>query len=405
MMKIGIRYNLLYPLMLIIFSFFRKIDSILMYDIIGVKGSLLLTLIMFMSEFFSGLILFRYHMAFLRRENKSTFMGIDLIEGQTEIHSPDSNIKIYLLIFCATFFDFVEFLLQTYHIPSYFDDVSISIDIRLRSILILCSALCCYFILKFPIFRHQIFSLIIILICLIIVIFSEYYFIYYLGKNDQIHYLLLLAFICQIFNSFLDLVEKYLLEYDFVNPFKMLMIEGFFGSIITTAYYFLPGISFEINNSKGIEESQFIILLVTFLIVYFLLSGARNSYRVATNKLYSPMTRTLADSILDPLLIIYYYFFDDDFKVDGKRNIAYFIINLATSIIMVFCSCVYNELIILFCCKLEYDTHHEVSIRAKDIEKAYELSSEESSDLYSSFNSDYDINSEKSAKSNKNFFE
>ena len=405
MMKIGIRYNLLYPLMLIIFSFFRKIDSILMYDIIGVKGSLLLTLIMFLSEFLSGLILFRYHMAFLRRENKSTFMGIDLIEGQTEIHSPDSDIKIYLLIFCATFFDFVEFLLQTYHIPSYFDDVSISIDIRLRSILILCSALCCYFILKFPIFRHQIFSLIIIFICLIIVIFSEYYFVYYLGKNDQIHYLLLLAFICQIFNSFLDLVEKYLLEYDFVNPFKMLMIEGFFGSIITTAYYFLPGISFEINNSKGIEESQFITLLVTFLIVYFLLSGARNSYRVATNKLYSPMTRTLADSILDPFLIIYYYFFDDDFKVDGKRNIAYFIINLATSIIMVFCSCVYNELIILFCCKLEYDTHHEVSIRAKDIEKAYELSSEESSDLYSSFNSDYDINSEKSAKSNKNFFE
>ena len=405
MMKIGIRYNLLYPLMLIIFSFFRKIDSILMYDIIGVKGSLLLTLIMFLSEFLSGLILFRYHMAFLRRENKSTFMGIDLIEGQTEIHSPDSDIKIYLLIFCATFFDFVEFLLQTYHIPSQFDDVSISIDIRLRSILILCSALCCYFILKFPIFRHQLFSLIIILICLIIVIFSEYYFVYYLGKNDQIHYLLLLAFICQIFNSFLDLVEKYLLEYDFVNPFKMLMIEGFFGSIITTAYYFLPGISFEINNSKGIEESQFIILLVTFLIVYFLLSGARNSYRVTTNKLYSPMTRALADSILDPLLIIYYYFFDDDFKVDGKRNITYFIINLITSIIMVFCSCVYNELIILFCCKLEYDTHHEVSIRAKDIEKAYELSSEESSDLYSSFNSDYDINSEKSAKSNKNFFE
>ena len=344
-------------------------------------------------------------MAFLKRENKSTFMGIELIEGQTEIHSPDSNIKIYLLIFLATFFDFIEFLLQTYHIPSIFDDVSISIDIRLRSILILCSALCCYFILKFPIFRHQIFSLIIILICLIIVIVSEYYFVYYLGSNDRIHYLLLLAFICQIFNSFLDLVEKYLLEYDFVNPFKMLMIEGFFGSIITTAYYFLPNISFEISNSKEIKKPKFITLLIIFLIVYFLLSGGRNSYRVATNKLYSPMTRTLADSILDPFLIVYYYFFDDDFKVGEDQNIAYFIINLATSIIMVFCSCVYNELIVLFCCKLEYDTHHEVSIRAKDIEKAYELSSEESSDLYSSFNSDYEVKSEKSAKSKTNIFE
>jgi hypothetical protein len=404
-MKIGIRHNLLYPLMLIIFSFFRKIDSILMFEIIEFKCSLLLTLLMFLSEFFSGLILFQYHLTFLKRERKSTFMGIELIEGQTDINSPDSSIKIYLLIFLATLFDFIEFILQTYHIPSKFDDASISIDIRLRSILILCSAFCCYFILKFPIFRHQIFSLIIILICLIIVIFSEYYFVYYLGKNDQIHYLLFLAFICHIFNSFLDLVEKYLLEYDFVNPFKMLMVEGLFGSIITTSYYFLPNISFEINNSKGMEEAKYIILLVTFLVIYFLLSGARNSYRVTTNKLYSPMTRTLADSILDPLLIIYYYFADHDFKVNGKRNIFYFIVNLITSIIMVFCSCVYNELIVLFCCKLEYDTHHEVSIRAKEIEKAYELSSEESSDLYSSFNSNSDINSEKSAKSNKNIFE
>ena len=405
-MKIGIRYNLLYPLMLIIFSFFRKIDSILMNYFIGLEDSLLLTLIMFLSEFFSGLILFRYHMAFLKRERKSTFMGIELIEGEIDIHSPDSNLKIYSLIFLATFFDFIEFLLQTYYIPSKFGNLSISIDIRLRSILILCSALCCYFILKFPIFRHQIFSLNIILICLIIVIISEYFFVYYLGKNSQIHYLLLLDFICQIFNSFLDLVEKYLLEYDFVNPFKMLMIEGLFGSILTTiSYYFDFKNPFDINKSKNLGKPTFIILLVIFLVLYFLLSGGRNSYRVTTNKLYSPMTRTLADSILDPFLIIYYYFIDKDFKVDGVQNIAYFIINLATSIIMVFCSCVYNELIVLFCCKLEYDTHHEVSIRAKDIEKAYELSSEESSDLYSSFDSDYEIKSEKSAKSKTNIFE
>ena len=404
MMKIGIRYNLLYPLMLIIFSFFRKIDSILMKKIIEFKSSLLLTLIMFLSEFLSGLILFRYHLAFLKRDRNSTFMGIELIQGQTEIHSPDSNIKIYLLIFLATFFDFIEFLIQTYYIPSHIDDVSISIDIRLRSVLILCSAFCCYFILKFPIFRHQIFSLIIILVCLIIVLFSEYYFIYYLGNDGEIHYLLLLAFTCHIFNSFLDLVEKYLLEYDFVNPFKMLMIEGLFGSILTTSYYFFIN-SFEINKPKDISEATYITLLVIFLVLYFLLSGGRNSYRVATNKLYSPMTRTLVDSILDPLLIIYYYCAENDFKVKGKPNIPYFIINLATSIVMVFCSCVYNELIILFCCRLEYDTHHEVSIRAKDIEKTYELSSDESSDLYSSFNSDSDISSEKSAKSKKTFFE
>ena len=66
--KIGIRHNLLYPFMLIVFSFSRKIDSILMDKFIGFDGSILLTLIMFLSEIISGLILFLYYNKFYQKK-------------------------------------------------------------------------------------------------------------------------------------------------------------------------------------------------------------------------------------------------------------------------------------------------------------------------------------------------
>ena len=102
-----------------------------------------------------------------------------------------------------------------------------------------------------------------------------------------------------------------------------------------------------------------------------------NAYRVTTNKLYSPMTRALCESIFAPLLIIYYYCWENDFRLKNN-NLIYFIINLILSIIMVFSACVYNELFVLFCYNLEYDTYKQVSIRAKNIETNFELSLEDS---------------------------
>ena len=64
MIKIGVRYNLIYPLFLFIFSFLREIDSIALSKI-GFNGSLLLTFLMFFAEFISGLILFIYQTSFL----------------------------------------------------------------------------------------------------------------------------------------------------------------------------------------------------------------------------------------------------------------------------------------------------------------------------------------------------
>ena len=369
MIKIGIRKNLIYPLMLIITTSIRKIDSILMIKINNFEASLFLTFIMFFGEFVFGIIIYLSNLLFLTKNKKSkenasrnsSLLGIKLIQRKSKLKIPDKKYKIYFIIFMTTFFDFNVFLLQTYYLPGFYKFVSVTLIIRLRSTLTICSAFLCYFLLKMPIYRHHIFSLIIIIICLIIIIFTEYIY-------ERIIYLysaLLFNFFVYFFNSCLDVSEKYLLEYNYINPFKLLMLEGIIGFILTSIFSIWVNPLKEIKEVFDGEESIFkLYLLIIFLIIYFLSSGGRNIYRIITNKLYSPMTRTLTDCILDPLLLFFYYFFEEDFKSEGEQNILFFIINIIASFIIVFSSCVYNELFVLFCCNLEYNTYYQISRRS-----------------------------------------
>ena len=71
MIKIGIRNNLIYPLMLIINTSIRKIDSILMIKINNFEASLFLTFIIFFGEFVFGIIIYLSNLLFLTKNKKS----------------------------------------------------------------------------------------------------------------------------------------------------------------------------------------------------------------------------------------------------------------------------------------------------------------------------------------------
>ena len=368
MIKISLRPNLKYPLQLIIWSFIRSVERELIGIFFSVQINLMFLSLMFLGEFIFGLIFYLWNLHFLSKEVNRSFMGIKLklIQGKSEISHPDKNIKIYFLIFMASFFDFTLFLLDTYFLPRlYYNRISISLTVRLRSILTLCSALLCYFLLRFPILKHQLFSLLIIFICLLSVIGSEFYFRY----SSLIFYALIFTFVIYFLNSCLDIVEKYLLEYNYINPFKIIMLEGIIGLLLITLYSIINGIN-PFNEIKTNDT----VLLVIFLLIYFASGAGRNIYRIITNKLFSPMTRTLTDSILDPISIILYYKYNNDFIYKREVNF-YFIINLVISFIIVICGCIYNEILVIFCCQLDENTHSQVAHRASILEKDYELSS------------------------------
>ena len=78
-------------------------------------------------------------------------------------------------------------------------------------------------------------------------------------------------------------------------------------------------------------------------------------------------------------MVIYYFVSEED---DSDNNLYSFIINLIISFITVFCSLIYNDFIILFCCDMERNTHFEVSKRAS----VMDLEALNDSDCDSTFN-------------------
>ena len=81
------------------------------------------------------------------------------------------------------------------------------------------------------------------------------------------------------------------------------------------------------------------------------------------------MAKTLTDYILNPIYIIIDFARGKDFLSKENLRIPYFILNLIISFIITICGCVYNEFIILFCFKFEYETHNQITIRASFIPK------------------------------------
>ena len=80
MIKFAKRRNLIYAMMFVIFNFLRKADSIVMKNYIGFSGSLILTSLMFIADFISGLIVYLYNLKYLKEKEASKFMGIVILK-------------------------------------------------------------------------------------------------------------------------------------------------------------------------------------------------------------------------------------------------------------------------------------------------------------------------------------
>ena len=377
MIKISLRPNLKYPLQLIIWSFIRSVERELIGIFFSVQINLMFLSLMFLGEFIFGLAIFLYQNHYLKQklkeENKNsviispTFAAIKLITNKQDIMKrSDSDFKIFFLIVINAFYDFVEFALSAEVLPKFIT-ASSSIELRLNGILIIIQALCYHHILKLPIFRHQIFSLIIIAICLSLTIIIEFIFqdINIFLSYPKFLLLFLILFLIQLFNSILDLVDKYLFEYNYLNPFKTLMIEGFAGFVYSVIYSIYRNPFSSLIEYYNNNTSENFIILIFLLIIYIALCGIQNSYRVATNKIYSPMAATLSQYFLNPIYIIFSLIVGGDFTSNGKTNYIYFILNIFLSIIISLCGCVYNEFIILFFCNLHQETFSQISSRAE----------------------------------------
>ena len=334
---ITIRRNLLYVIYLMVYYFLRKVDLIIISEKFKFNESLIFTFLMLFGEFVAGFAIYIYQRYFFKkRPNKaSTYLGIELLQNDIILTRPDNILKILLLIFFCAYFDFVQFVILTFFMPK-FSALSPTAESRFGGGIIIVGALICYYTLKFKILKHQNYSLLIIAICLIIITILE---IIFQGKgvpfgNFFIAYLLLLGYIVLV--PFTDVIEKYLIETDSMNPFLILGIESIFGLILAGIYSEgenpfkdLPRIY---RECSGGEFALFIFLLF----LYFALSGALNAYKILINGIFSPMVKTLSIYILNPIIYTYYFIIGYDFLSEGERNWFYFIANIIIAIIVSF---------------------------------------------------------------------
>lgn len=359
-----------YLLLLFLYHLIRKIEGMMMSKITKFGDSLTLTLIMFLAEISGGFLVSRYQkVLFKKKEEKTnTHNKITLIQREARLFFKDSLLKIYSLIFFAAFFDFAEFIILCI-IP----DIAVlskTCDSRICIIITITSSLLCSFALKIKTGRHQHCSLIAMGFCSFIIFIIE---LIYKSKgvnfgNFISAYLLV---ICRlIFVSYIDVVEKYLVETNHLSMYKILGLEGCFGFFLCFIYALVMGKNpfLEIDKVyKGLGTWEK-ALLIFFLILYFILCAAVNIYKIMCNVLYNPMIKSLTGYFLNPLFIIYYFIYENDFLIEGEKNFFYFIINLILSVIINILGFIYNEFFIVNCCGLQKDTHFGISKRALENE-------------------------------------
>lgn len=389
MIKISTRKNILYLLLLFAYYYLRKIDGIIISKVLDFHSSFIFTFLMAFGELFGGLAIYLYQkFLFINNKSSSKRFLIKIIGKKKKMNRADGWIKIIILIFFASFFDFYESIILNYIIQGL-AEISPTIDQRLCFIITISSSLICTYALRLKIGRHQVFALIGMGISSGIVIILEIIF-KIKGKVLSKLVIAYLLVICHlVFVTFTDVIEKYLIEYDFIDAFILLASEGAFEIVLCSIYSCVENPFKDIKNYHNNEKNKkYFPLLIFLLVLYFAFSAGLNVYRILCNVLYSPMAKSLPAYFLNPIFITYYFIFENDFTVGKKKNYIYFIINVIISIFIDLFAFIYNEFFILYCFDLEKETHFGISERSIKTNEMIEM------DLQIIWNNDENLESD-----------
>jgi hypothetical protein len=366
MIKIKLRKNLLYLFVYYLSWYLRKIVDIIIESVFNSISAYIFLYLMTLGEIFGGLSIYLYQQNSSKQNKQTKYFQLKLTFYKKGIktRTPDTRFKKTLLIFLASFFDFMEFIFASIHVPSVDPNISSTIDLRLGCITTIVSSLICKYALGLKTSKHHKFSLIMMSLCLVLIMILEIIY-----KQDNINFgrlffariLVLMDLMCI---SMTDCTEKYLVNTNFLSPFKVMMFEGTFEFIMASLLSIGKAPFKELNQIYEDNSSGKFILLLFLLFLHLFFSAMVNSYKIYCNVIYSPMARSLMDYFMAPFFIIYYYNDGNDFQ----DNSFFFTISLIISIIIDFFSCVYNEYIILYCYDLELNTIYEISKRANSID-------------------------------------
>ena len=125
MIKIKLGKNLIYLFIYYASWYIRKINKMIFQSIFDLDFTYMFLFMMTLGEVFGGLTIYLYQYKSLKQKKATKYFNISLFHqieviSQEEIRIGDGNVKRLLLIFFACFFDFMEFVIASFHVP-FFD--------------------------------------------------------------------------------------------------------------------------------------------------------------------------------------------------------------------------------------------------------------------------------------------
>jgi len=222
------------------------------------------------------------------------------------------------------------------------------------------------FFLGLKMHSHQILSVVIISICLIIFFIES--LIYYKEKIVTINLIIDIInhLFCQIFYCLIDVLGKKYLNKYIESPYLFLFKIGIIGLIPMTIY----GIVIHYTNFDDINWQIFQIYSKTHFYVYIIDLFFSLLYKIGawlTIYYFSPCHYIIFNAISDFFEVILSQF-ENENNNDEKYHPTQKITFLVLYPILIFIVLVFNEIIVLNCCGLNYNTKDEITSRGeKDI--------------------------------------
>ena len=200
--------------------------------------------------------------------------------------------------------------------------------------------------LKLPLYRHHYAGLIIISVGFII--FSIPSLFYKLNIQDI--YIICLSLGGNVIYSILEIMEKWMMDFKFISPFETVGIQGMFGFII------LSFIS--IFKSNWISYSDFKKEEIKDIIAYVFASTGYNIFNHLTNKNLGPSHRVICDCFISIVTIIY--------TIVSKISQDKLYITILGIMLIFIGIILYNEVIIINCCKIDENTKIKIDNRVTE---------------------------------------
>ena len=265
MIKIKLRKNLIYLFIYYASWYIRKINSIIFDSVFHIYPPYMFLYMMTLGEIVGGLTLLLYQSDSLEKNEQTKYFGLKLIYNKERFKPKDGNIKKVILLIFAAFFDFMEFVTADFFVPEFDSNISKTIDSRLGSFTTVLSSLIYIYAMGYQNNKHRKISIIIIGSCLILIMILELVF-----KSDdnvttgKYFFARVLSLLSLGWISFIDSIEKYLVDVDYMNPFKILMYEGIF-EFIMAAFMSIGQDPFKEVKQQYEEKSAGFFVLLIFL--------------------------------------------------------------------------------------------------------------------------------------------